>query len=54
MEMLIAAYVVALAAIVLYVARLGAGQRRIRRSLEALQSQREEADSARSPASKAA
>jgi hypothetical protein len=54
METLIAAYLVALVAIVLYVARLGAEQQRIRRTLEALESQRENADRAEPPASKAA
>jgi hypothetical protein len=54
METLAAAYLVALAAIVLYVARLGAEERRVRRTLESLQSQREAADPATTPASKAA
>jgi hypothetical protein len=54
MEMFAAAYLVALVAIVLYVARLGAEQQRMRRTLEALQSQHENADSAGLAASKAA
>jgi hypothetical protein len=54
MEMFAAAYLVALVAIVLYVARLGAEQQRIRRTLESLQSQHENADSVGPPASKAA
>ncbi len=43
METLITAYLAALIAIVFYVARLGAEQQRIRRTLEALQSQHEDA-----------
>jgi hypothetical protein len=54
MEMFAAAYLVALVAIVLYVARLGAEQQRIRRTLESLQSQHENADSVGPPAAKAA
>jgi hypothetical protein len=43
METVIAAYLIALVAVVLYVARLGAQQRRICRTLESLQSHREAA-----------
>ena len=52
--MFAAAYLVALVSVVLYVARLDAQQRRIRRTLEAIQSQRVSGDSAGPPACKAA
>ncbi len=39
MGVLVAAYLIVWLAVVLYVVRLGAGQRQLRRALEALQSQ---------------